>query len=111
MDRAVGAAVHSTDSPWSGGSSRRNIAGAATRGRRRQRRGVGCIAASGSMISGTKWLAAGLVLVAIPWSMSAQNRWARQVHDQLQRALDVAHAQVPESALLSKEGTLNQEES
>jgi len=63
------------------------------------------------MISGTKWLAAGLVLVPIPTSMSAQNRWARQVHDQLQRALDVAHAQVAESALLNKEGTLNQEES
>src|SRR5213075_2835755 len=83
MDRAVGTAIHSTDPPWSGGSSRRNIAGAATRGRRRQRRCVGCIVASGSMISGTKWLAAGLVLVAIPRSMSAQNRWARQVHDQL----------------------------
>ena len=63
------------------------------------------------MIFGAKWVTGGLVLLTIPMTMSAQNRWARQVHDQLQRALDVAHAQVAESALLSKEGTLNQEES
>jgi len=63
------------------------------------------------MTSCGKWAAAGLILVTIPTSMSAQNRWARQVHNQLQRALSVAHSQIGESALLNKEGTLNQEES
>jgi len=119
MDRAVGTAVHSTDPPRSNGSARRNIARAATRGRRGRGRHVGCIAASGPLISGTKWIVAGLILVTPPLSISAQNRWSRQVHDQLQRALTVAHAQVAESALLHvaesallhKEGTLNQEES
>ena len=63
------------------------------------------------MISATKWIVAGSILVTLPLSMSAQNRWSRHVHDQLQRAINVAHAQAAESALLQKEGTLNQEES
>jgi hypothetical protein len=52
-----------------------------------------------------------LLIVVPPQAGSAQNRWAQQVRDQLQRALNVAQAHAGDRPLLSKEGALNQEES
>jgi len=65
------------------------------------------------MISAAKCAAGGLLLITIglPAASSAQNRWARHVHDELQRALNVVRAHAGDPPLLNKEGTLNQEES
>jgi hypothetical protein len=52
-----------------------------------------------------------LFFIGLPGPVSAQNRWAREVADQLHRALSAANAQSAGSPRLNTTGTLNQEES
>ena len=57
-------------------------------------------------------VACGILLIAFsPQAAVAQNRWARQVQSELQRALHAARAHDGAQTVLNKQGTLNQEES
>ena len=57
-------------------------------------------------------VAGGLLLfMGLPGLASAQNRWAREVADQLHHALNAANAASGGQPLLNTKGTLNQEES
>src|SRR5579859_1096717 len=112
MDRSLGAPVHRAD-PFGPRAAVGCYRGGAAAGCGRR---FGCdadsIAATSSMTP--RNLSATLVTlvigVAIPRPAVSQNRWEREVHGRLQRAVNAVTTHSSGSPVLTKTGTLNEEE-